>query len=183
MKRFHPILISGLLCAGFASSCTVTRVDSREGPARIEAHGIVEGHAALGILAETHLLHLDIFDGSSRGAIFELGLWKLLRLEVGIAGASASVGPFHVAVGVLSYEPRVPRMTSQEHSPEADDDESCLEEELQEEMEELEEALEEIEEELEAVKEASFKLAESSADSDGDSQTLFEVDPKAFTKE
>jgi hypothetical protein len=176
MQRFHPILISGLLCAGFAGSCTVTRVDSREGPARIEAHGIVEGHAALGILAETQLLHLDIFDGASKGAIFEFGLWKLLRFEVGIAGASASVGPFHVAAGVLSYEPRVPHMTSQANSPEADDDESCLEGELEEEIEELEEELEEIHE-------ASFKFAEPSADADGDSHTLFEVDTKDFMKE
>ena len=120
MKSLNSTFLSCLLLAGLASSCTITRVDSHSGPARIEARGLIEGHAAVGILAEDQLLYLDIFDGTSDGSFLEFGLWKLLRLEVGLAGASVSVGPLHIGVGVLDYEPEVPRMESDTRPPKKD---------------------------------------------------------------
>ncbi len=118
-------MLTSLLIAGLASSCTVTHVRSHSGPARIESHGLIEGHAAVGILSEDRLLEIDVFDGSSDGAFFEFGLWKLLRLELGLAGASASVGPLHVGLGVLAYEPIVPRMSSDERTAESEKADSC----------------------------------------------------------
>ncbi len=125
------VLLSLVLCA----SCTIVRVDSESGPPRIESRGLVEAHAAVGIAQEEHLLHLELFDGSSPGAIGELVLWKLLRVEVGVAGASLSVGPLHLGLGVLAYEPRVPptvggwRERDDEQAPgeheHADDDCDC----------------------------------------------------------
>ncbi len=137
MKLFSSAFLSSLLLVGLTTSCTITRVDSREGPPRIVSRGLVEGHAAFGVLDEDHLLHVDLFDGSSDGAIFELGLWKLLRLEIGLAGASASVGPLHLGLGVLFYEPEVPRMMPTEGAAaagEADGSEAngCFIEELEE---------------------------------------------------
>lgn len=92
------------------SSCRVLEVDSGAGPPRIESRGIVESHLALGIPAESHLLHLDLFDGTSEGAVAELTLWKLFHLELGLAGLSVGVGPIHLGLGVLFYEPEVPVM-------------------------------------------------------------------------
>ncbi len=89
-------------------SCSIVAVDSKDGPPRIEANGLIGGHAAIGISSEKHLLHLNLFDGQSSGAIGELIIWKLLRLEVGLAGASITVGPLHLGLGTLFYDPVVP---------------------------------------------------------------------------
>ncbi|MDF1837564.1 MAG: hypothetical protein P1V35_06845 [Planctomycetota bacterium] len=190
MKSTHTLFLSSLLLAGLASSCSVTRVDSREGPARIEAKGFVNGHAAVGILAENQLLHMDVFDGTSRGAQFEFGLWKLFRLELGIAGASASVGPLHAGIGVLAYKPRVPRMTSQDSTGpgnadgDCGDAAPCCETEECEVIEECEEPVEceEMEEEAEA-QEAAFVFTDTKAEASSQIEPVFVVDPNEVTSE
>ena len=92
-----------------APACTLVAIDSQTGPPGIRADGLIEGHVAFGIRDEHQFLHVDLFDGTSSGAIFELRLWKLARLEVGLAGAALGLGPVDVALGCLFYEPEIPR--------------------------------------------------------------------------
>ena len=92
------------LCAA-TSSCTIVSVGPEDGPARLEAGGLIDGHVAVGIPEEDDLIDLELFDGSSDGSVVEFRLWKLLRLEAGLAGASVGVGPLDVGLGVLAYEP------------------------------------------------------------------------------
>ncbi|MCP5020177.1 MAG: hypothetical protein GY930_00240 [bacterium] len=171
MKLLPPTFFPSLLLVSLATSCTIAEVDSREGPPRIVSHGMVEGHAAFGILAEEQFLDIDVFDGTSQGAFFELGLWKLLRLELGFAGASASVGPFHLGLGVLSYEPRVPCMNSEEVEDEVEacdskrsccDGDSCKE--------------------VDSVPAESEEVVEYPDDPDPEADSIFEVDPGQVTK-
>ncbi len=193
MKSIRTVLLASLLLTGLTTSCSITRVDSRDAPPRIESKGFVKGHAALGILAENQLLHMDVFDGTSRGAQFEFGLWKLFRLELGIAGASASVGPLHAGIGVLAYKPRVPRMTSQNGAPKAADGcctesgpcceaEECEAIEECEEIEDCEEIqeCEEVEEEA-VAEEATFLFAESTCEESAEIKPVFVVDPSEVT--
>lgn len=91
-----------------ATACTVIRVDSKDRPPRIVSSGLIDAHVAVGIPSESHLFHFDLFDGTSPGAIGEIVIWKLFRLEIGLAGISMSLGPLHCGLGVLAYEPEVP---------------------------------------------------------------------------
>ncbi len=91
-----------------AASCTVVSVQSRDNPAGVRADGIVDGHAVVGWRDESQALRVDLFDGTSSGAVFELVLWKLARLELGLAGFGVGVGPFDVALGALWYDPHLP---------------------------------------------------------------------------
>jgi len=113
------LVLPGLVLA--CSACTLVRVDSHGAPPSIQSHGLIDGHVAVGIPAEDQLLRASLFDGRSPGAVGELVIWKLLRVEVGLAGAAIGIGPFDLALGVLAYEPRLPDYV--EHEPEpADDD-------------------------------------------------------------
>ena len=38
-------------------------------------------------------------------------VWKLFRLEVGLAGVAVGIGPLDIGLGVLFYEPRLPEFT------------------------------------------------------------------------
>lgn len=111
-----------LLLVALASACSVVRVDSDSNPARIESRGLIRGHAAAGIPAEEHILHLDLFDGTSDGSVVELVVWKLFRFELGLAGASVGVGPFSLGLGIFFYEAKTPEMLSQKRAQPADDD-------------------------------------------------------------
>ena len=108
MRLHHLALLVPILV--LSSACNLMRVDSRNDPPRIQSRGLIEAHAAIGIPSEEHLFHLDLFDGRSSGAVAELVIWKLLRLEIGLAGASIGIGPFHLGLGVLAYSPEVPAM-------------------------------------------------------------------------
>ncbi len=110
MRRNVLARIAVPALAALACGCSIVRVDSSGDPPRIESKGVLKGHAALGFSDEGHLLHLDLFGGSSRGAIAEIAVWKLLRVEVGLAGASLGVGPIHLGLGVFFYKPKVPQM-------------------------------------------------------------------------
>ncbi len=183
MKLLSPAFFSSLLLVSLATSCTIARVDSRDGPPRIVSHGLIEGHAAFGILAEEQFLDIDVFDGTSQGSFFELGLWKLLRLELGFAGASASVGPFHLGLGVLSYEPRVPRTNSEDVDDQAetcDSKSSCCEGDSCEEVDSCPEESEEVVEDPEDPDSGASSEADPVADIVAD--PIFEVDPGQVTK-
>src|SRR5262245_65979652 len=92
--RMLPALALG---AVLLSGCTVTSVGAESGPPRVESNGLIEGHAALGWRAEDRFLRLQAFEGESGGAIGELVLWKLFRLEVGALGLGVGIGPFDFA--------------------------------------------------------------------------------------
>ena len=93
------------------SGCTLVSVGSGgDGPPRVESNGLIEGHAALGIRDEDDFLRVKLLDGESEGALGEIVIWKLFRLEVGALGLGVGVGPFDLALGTLFYEPKVPRM-------------------------------------------------------------------------
>lgn len=115
--------VAALLVLPLACACSIVRVDSEDDPPRIESNGLIDGHAAVGIPSEPHLLHLRLFNGTSDGAIAEVAVWKLLRAEVGLLGASLGVGPFHLGLGTFFYEPQVPEMVGHEREEErpADD--------------------------------------------------------------
>lgn len=107
------------LAAAFLSACTVTSVGAENGPPRVESDGLLEGHAAFGWRAEDRFLRLHALEGDSDGAVAELVLWKLFRLEVGALGLGIGVGPFDLALGTLFYEPDVPEMHGVKQAAEA----------------------------------------------------------------
>lgn len=104
MKRvIGPTALAAVLCA-----CTVVQLDPRESPQGVRASGLIDGHLVFGWSAEDAPLRLQLFDGRGDGALVELAVWKLFRIEVGLAGASIGVGPIDMGLGVLLYEPALP---------------------------------------------------------------------------
>lgn len=101
------------------SACTVTSVGAKGHPPRVESNGLLEGHAAVGLRADDGVFRLRVLDGESQGAVGELVLWKLFRLEVGALGLGIGIGPFDLALGTLFYEPEVPEMLGEERAAEA----------------------------------------------------------------
>jgi hypothetical protein len=106
----NRLAASVLLAPLVLSACTLVTVNSEASPPHVKVQGLVDGHIAFGIRDQDQLIHADLFDGTSPGAIGELVLWKLLRVEIGVVGAAVGVGPIDVALGVLAYNPRIPRM-------------------------------------------------------------------------
>ncbi len=109
------------LRASFLAACLLTITSScslatKSHPPRIQSRGLIDGHAALGIAAEEHLLHARLFGSKNDGSVVELVLWKLFRFELGIAGASLTLGPLHLGIGTLAYDAEVPRMMGREAS-------------------------------------------------------------------
>lgn len=98
--------------AAVGASCTVVSVQSQDDPVGLRADGLVDGHAVLGWRDEKQAVRVDLFDGQSRGAIAEVVLWKIARLEVGLAGLAVGLGPVDLALGVLFYDPRLPVKSS-----------------------------------------------------------------------
>jgi hypothetical protein len=111
-----PVAVLGLPLLG---ACTVTRMGAEDGPPRVQCDGLIEGHAAWGLRAEEDFFRLQVLDGSSPGALAEVVLWKLFRLEVGALGVSLGLGPVDLALGTLFYEPRVPDMMGERKPVEA----------------------------------------------------------------
>jgi len=103
------------LLAVLASGCTVTAVGAEDAPPRIESRGLIDGHAAFGLREENDFLRVKVLDGESDGALGEVVLWKLFRLEVGALGLGVGIGPFDFALGTLFYEPEVPPMHADHH--------------------------------------------------------------------
>ena len=98
------ILVTLMLC-----SCTVIRARPSDAPGLgIEASGLIDGYATLGFSDEERLLSIKALGGSNRGAVAEFALWKLLYLEVGLAGAAIGVGPIQVGLGSFLYSPQAP---------------------------------------------------------------------------
>jgi len=123
MQRFSAVCwLAGSVWMG--CGCTVARVETEEGPARLESNGLIDGHAAVGFRADDSLFDLELLDGTSDGALAELSLWKLFRLEVGLLGLGVGIGPLDVGLGFGFYEPEVPEFEGHEPAPSAEV-ESC----------------------------------------------------------
>ena len=103
-RRLAPLAAALLL----APSGTLIAIDSEEGPPGLRADGLIEGHVAFGFRDEDQVLYARLFDGSSPGAFGELVFWRILRLEVGLAGLAIGLGPVDLAVGTLFYHPVIP---------------------------------------------------------------------------
>jgi hypothetical protein len=113
----RTILSLSLAFATLATSgCTITSVGAEDAPPRVEAEGLIEGHAAFGFRDEDRFVRLEVLDGSSDGAVAEFTLWRLFRLELGALGLGVGIGPFDLALGTLFYEPDVPRMVGESSS-------------------------------------------------------------------
>ena len=115
MARVSPRTFAPLLA--LLSACTVIEVDSRRGPAGVEADGLIDGHVTFGMSGETKPLRLEVLDGSSHGAVFELVVWKLFRLELGLAGVDLGIGPVDAGLGVLFYDPSLPPQPPRKPQP------------------------------------------------------------------
>jgi hypothetical protein len=101
------------LAAPWLAACTITSVGAKDGPPRVESDGLIEGHAAFGLRDENKFLRLELLDGTSDGAVAELSIWKLFRLEVGALGLGVGLGPVDLALGTLFYDADVPRMAGE----------------------------------------------------------------------
>jgi hypothetical protein len=106
MARVSPRAFAPLL--SLVAACTVIEVDSRRGPSGVEADGLIDGHVTFGMSGETKPMRLEVLGGSSHGAVFELVVWKLFRLELGLAGVDVGIGPVDAGLGVLLYDPALP---------------------------------------------------------------------------
>ena len=102
-------------------SCTVLRVTNDPDAKGVRAGGLIRGHATVGISAEDRLVNVRLLGGSNRGAVAEVVLWKLFRLEAGVAGLSVGIGPFHVGLGSLFYRPHPPELKSDSPPPEPEE--------------------------------------------------------------
>ena len=124
MLHFLPkLLVSAALCV-VASSCSLITVDSQDGPPGARAEGLVDGHAVFGWRAEDTLLRAELLDGTSDGALFELTVWKLLRVEVGLVGLCVGLGPIDLGLGTLFFDPTVPPLMGEaDEESETEDEE------------------------------------------------------------
>ena len=118
------------LALALAPSCTLITLDSRSGPPGLRADGLIEGHAAFGFRDEDHVLHAELFEGSSPGAIGEIVFWRIARVEVGLLGLAIGLGPVDLALGVLAYDPELPVFLDEDGEPypasaEPDEDGEC----------------------------------------------------------
>ena len=102
------------LCATIAlsallPSCTVVRGTAEGEAPQIRFEGVFDGYAGFGWPESDSLIRLDVLDGRSSGSVAYLEIWRLLRLEVGLAGVAIGIGPFDVGIGTLFYEPKSPQ--------------------------------------------------------------------------
>ena len=103
--------------APLVAACTVIEVDGRRSPAGLEANGLVDGHLAFGVSGETTPLRVQLFDGRSDGAWFELVVWKLFRFEIGLAGLDVGLGPVDAGLGILFFDPALPPQPPRKPAP------------------------------------------------------------------
>ncbi|MFT4710235.1 MAG: hypothetical protein ACI9D0_000164 [Bacteroidia bacterium] len=90
------------------SSCTVLDIEEDNSLPGLRVDGLLSGHAAFGMSDESGLFEARIFDGPSSGGIASLRISNLLGLEVGLLGAAFNLGPIHLGLGTLFYDPEPP---------------------------------------------------------------------------
>lgn len=115
------------LFAGFAvlalSSCTVIRIDSNSDISGFEAHGLIDGYLALGMSDEEGIFEATLLDGPNSGSLASIRVANLLALDVGALGAAITLGPLHLGLGTLFYEPYPPYFESDDAAEEDHDSE------------------------------------------------------------
>ncbi len=122
-RRFFSsllILVTLSLLAGLTSGCSIVRAGPDSGGRSVQISGLVDGFLAFGLSNEKRYVNVRVLGGSSSGALAEIVVWKIARLEIGAAGVSVGLLPFHVGLGALFYEPRLPHLRPFE--PGEDDD-------------------------------------------------------------
>lgn len=123
MQPIRPHALLPLLL--LLPSCTVVRSTASGRPPQVRFEGLLDGYAGFGFPEADSLLTLDVLEGRSEGSIAYLEIWRLFRLELGIAGAAIGIGPFDFGIGTLAYEPASPNYgyDEEEHGPLPDPDE------------------------------------------------------------
>lgn len=100
--RLAPLV----LCLALFSSCTVLKVGSSD--SGFESDAFISGHLTAGWPDDLAIIELQILDGHNGGSVFWFNIWNLVRVEVGLLGASVGVGPLDVGLGILFYDARPP---------------------------------------------------------------------------
>lgn len=111
------------LCPLVLASCTVLEIDGDDSLPGLRIEGLVSGHAAFGMSDEPGLLEARLFDGPSPGGIASLRISNLFGVEIGLLGAALNLGPVHLGLGTLFYEPDAPYFDLPEDAVEAEEQE------------------------------------------------------------
>jgi len=106
-KRFVPLV----LCLALFTSCTVLKVGSSD--SGFESDAFISGHLTAGWPDDLAIIDLKILDGYNDGSIFWFNIWNLVRVEIGLVGASVGVGPLDFGLGVLFYEAYPPSYSTE----------------------------------------------------------------------
>ena len=110
----RPHLLAAVLVPLMLTGCIVIDVKpwgADRGGAGVKGDGLITAHATAGWPAEESILRLGLFDGPHPGTLLHLTVWKLLRAEIGLLGASLGIGPLDAGIGILFYEPAPPPYT------------------------------------------------------------------------
>lgn len=112
-----PLLLSAFaLC-----SCTIIDTHTTSDPPGVRMDGLVDGYASFGMSEAHGLFRLEVLDGPNTGSILNVELGNLLGVDVGLLGASFTIGPIHFGLGTLFYSPDSPYIPS---GDDKDEDES-----------------------------------------------------------
>ncbi len=135
--------LAGLFLVSLAlTGCTVIDIRNDEGRSGVESSGLIHGYATWGWSDTNSIARLEVLDGNSPGSILLVELWKIARVEIGLLGLSAGVGPANAGVGVLFYKPQPPfavRDWDDDECEDCDSGESCEDCESDEHCEECDE--------------------------------------------
>lgn len=104
----RTLLTVAILLAIGPLACTVARLIPGQHPPHLQADGLVQGYAAVGMPSDTELLEVGVLRGRGEGALLRVSFLRLIRFEIGALGLSLGLGPVDFGVGVLFYEPRMP---------------------------------------------------------------------------
>ena len=118
-----PMPLPVVLAALSVSSCTVLEIDGDSNLPGLQVDGLLSGHAAFGMSDETGLLEARIFDGPSPGGVAQFRISNLLGVEIGLLGAACNIGPIHLGLGTLFYDPISPTIEAPAQGNDDDSDE------------------------------------------------------------
>ncbi len=102
------LLLAALMSASLMPACIVVDVRADSHGSGLHSDGLIHGFATAGWPADDSILKIGLLDGRSDGAIFLVQIWKLVRLEIGLLGISAGIGPLDAGIGILFYDPEPP---------------------------------------------------------------------------
>ena len=86
-------------------ACNLIHIDTESDRQSSGSHAFISGFVDAGWTDDDPLLDVDLF----QNALISIDVWKLVRVELGLVGASVGVGPFDAGLGLLFYEARPPR--------------------------------------------------------------------------